>query len=235
MFFWFVQMIMVVYIIIFILNKLIDYKIVFLKLSGIFSVIFIILYNFNIIPIYSMPQSYIYFSIFAIFGYYLATYHFLSNRYLKSSFITKEILALIFLIFSVLLYLCEIYYTATTSIALNSYSSVNQFSFLNIALVFSVFLFFRYLFESKGKLNKIANYISNGNVGKIILSISFCSYGIYLCHSLLRDFFHVVINVRVYFSPSIYYSLLLFFTLICSWLLILIMSKMPILNKISGR
>jgi len=234
-FLWFVQMILVVYIMILILNNLVSHKKSFLYISLIISIIFVFLYNLNVIPIFSDPYRYIYFSIYALFGYYLASYDFAESKFLQSLNITNEKLVVIFLILSVILYLCEIYFNALNSIILNSYSSVPQFSFLNIALVISVFLFFRYFSESKGKFNKIFNHISNGKLGKMIFSISFCSYGIYLCHILVRDFLGELINFKDYFSPSIYTTLLLFITLICSWLLILVMSKIPILKKVSGR
>lgn len=233
--FWFVQMILVVYVIIFILNKLIDYNKLFLMISLVFSIFFIIFTNFNIIPLYPNPYGYIYYSIFAVFGYYLANYDFSSNKLIQSLNISNEKLVVIFFILSILLYLCEIYYNASASISLNVYSSISQFSFLNIALVISVFLFFRYFEESKGKFNKIYKYVSNANLGKIIFSISFCSYGIYLCHIIIRDLIFKYLNFQEILSPSIYTTLVLLITLICSWLLILTMSKIPILKRVSGR
>ena len=233
--FWFVQMILVVYVIIFVLNKLIEYNKWFLKISLVISVFVIILTNLNIIPLFPNPYGYIYFSIYAIFGYYLATYDFSSNKLIRSLNITNEKFVVIFFILSILLYLCEIYYNASTSISLNSYSAISQFSFVNITLVISVFLVFRYLEESKGKFNKIYNHISNSNLGKTIFSISFCSYGIYLCHIIIRDLIFINLDFQDFLSPSIYTTLLLFCTLICSWLLSLTMSKIPFLKRVSGR
>ena len=230
-FLWFVQMILVVYAVIFILNKLNDYNKSFLDVSLIVSIVFLILINLNIIPMYPEPYRHVYFSIFAVFGYYLATYDFSSTKSLR---ISNEKLAAMFFILSILLYICEIYFNASASISLNSYSPISKFSFLNIALVISVFLFFRYAFESKGNFNKLFNYISDGKLGEIIFSIGFCSYGIFLCHIMVRDFLKHIINLKVYFSPSIYTTLLLFATLICSWLLILMMSKVPVLKIVSG-
>ena len=227
--FWFVQMILVVYIVIIILNKLIQYKESFLKLSLLVSVIVAVLINFNLIPMNTL-ERYLYYSIFAIFGFYLSSYDFTENKIVKLS---KEKLAVLFLILSIILYLLEIYFNITTSIKLNNYHSVNQFGFLNISLVISAFLFFRYFSESKGKLNKLFNYIQKSKIGKMILSIGLCSYGIYLSHIIIRDGLQMLKFKSI--SPSILFTIYLFITLISSWLIILLMSKVPILNKVCGK
>ena len=231
---WFVQMIIVVYIVILALNYLIKINKSFLKLSLAIGCLYIFLLNFNLIPGITRPMNYICYSVFAIFGYYLATYDFANNKFLRYLKATPERLVVLFFILSILLYLIEIYFNAYNSISLNKFTSISQFSFLNVALFISVFLFFRYLSQSKGIFNKIFGIIEKGNLLKIILSISFCSYGIYLCHIIVKDFFSNVLNLNVYFSPSIYCTLLLFLVFICSWLLILLMSKIPILKSFSG-
>lgn len=232
-FFWFVQMIIVVYIIIIIINKLFEsYKSV-LKISLLISILFVILLNFKLIPEYGFPLSYFYYSIFALFGYYLASYNFTNSRLAKSLKITNEKLAVIFFILSCIFYLMEVYFNAFNSIRLNNYVSVSQFGFLNIALVISLFLFFRYFSESQGSFNKICNYLTKSKIGEMILSLSFCSYGIYLCHVIIRDYIRNL-SIANYLPPSIFYTLLLFLTLMGSWLIILLMNKIPILNKFSG-
>lgn len=231
--FWFVQMLIVVYIMIIILNKLVEYREWILKLSLLLSILFVALLHFNIIPSYGFPLNYFYFFIFAVFGYYLSSYDFTDNKLSKSLKITNEKLVAVFFILSIILYIMEVYFNAVSSISLNSYVSVPQFGLLNIALVISVFLFFRYFSESKGTFNKIFNSITKSKIGKLILSLSFCSYGIYLCHVIIRDFIRNL-SIANSLSPSIFYTLLLVLTLIGSWLIIVVMEKIPILNRFSG-
>ncbi len=231
--FWFVHMILIIYILIFILNKLTEFNKIFLKLGLIASILFLVFFHFNLIPSLSRPYNYVYFIIFAIFGFYLKSYDFTNNRVLKSLKINENKLVIIFFVLSILLYLLEVYFNAINSISLNNYTPVSPFSFLNVSLVISVFLFFRYFSESKGKLNKYFNKIVQGKASKIIFSISFCSYGIYLCHMIVKDAFaHLIF--KNYLPPSIFYTILLIVTLVVSWLIILTMSKIPYLKKVSG-
>ena len=234
--FWFVQMIILIYIIIIILNKLQEHNKVFLKIGLIISIIFLFLLNFNIIPTYPMPFNYIYFSAYAIFGYYLSSYDFSNNKILKSFNITNEKLCIIFFALSVILYLFEIYFNASNSLLLNKHSAVSQFGFLNVFLVISIFLFFRYFTQSKGKFNKICNYITKNKIGEFIFSVSFCSYGIYLCHLIILNFMRNSLSfMEDITSTSFYYSLLLILTLIIPWLIILAMDKVPVLKYFSGK
>ena len=119
------------------------------------------------------------------------------------------------------------------SIGSNKFDHVSQFSILNIVTLLSFFLFFRYFTESEGKISRLCNYIKNSNVGKAIFSISFCSYGIYLSHKLIVDYFLLSPFVD-YPSPSVFATLMLIVALIGSWLVILVMSKVPGLKKVSG-
>ena len=233
MFFWFVQMIIVIYCIIIILNKLIEYNKSFLGVSLILSVLFVILINFKLIPSYPHPYNYVYYIIFAIFGVYLSSYDFKNNKLAKALRLTNGKLAAIFFLISITLYLLEVYTNASMSLSLNKYASISQFSFLNISAVISIFLFFRYLFESKFKSKSISESVINSSIGKTILSISFCSYGIYLCHTIIKNLINISLK-KIALSPSVSLTILLILDLIISWLLILTMSKIPILKKVSG-
>lgn len=231
--FWFVQMILVVYLVIIILNKLISKNENFLKLALLLSIIYIVLLNLGIIPEYQKPYNYLFYSVFAVFGYYASRYDFANNKLSKSLGLTKDKLAVLFFVLSVGLYILEIYINISMSIGSNKFNHVSQFSILNIVTLLSFFLFFRYFTESEGKISRLCNYIKNSNVGKAIFSISFCSYGIYLSHKLIVDYFLLSPFVD-YPSPSVFATLMLIVALIGSWLVILVMSKVPGLKKVSG-
>ena len=233
-FLWFVQMILVVYVVIFVLNKLIEKNDIFLKLSLALSIIYIVLHNFNIIPSYPMPYKYIFYSAFAVFGYYLAKYDFSSTGLAGHLKLGKGRISLAFLVISIILYLCELHYVVSMSIGSNSLIALSQFSILNVALVSSVFLFFRFFAESYGKSNEFCIRIIKGNVGKAVISFSLCSYGIYLCHIIVLNFFTHVVELQSYFSPALGITLLLLLTLALSWIIILFMSRMPLLRWFSG-
>lgn len=70
-YFWFVQMIFVVYIVIFILNKLNERYPNTLKIALVLGLIIIAAYNLNIIPL-ERPSNYPFYAIFAVIGYYLS-------------------------------------------------------------------------------------------------------------------------------------------------------------------
>lgn len=230
---WFVPMIITVYVIIILINKLSAHNLYFLKIAFFISIFALIVLNtFDIVV--EKPYSYVIYSIFAIFGYYLSTIDLINNGISMRLKITNEKLTIFFLIMSIILYLTEIYLNATSSIYFGKFNSISQISILNVSLVASIFLFFRFFSLSKGKIHKVYHLIRN-KAGKVIYSISICSYGIYLSHMI------VLISLRYFLRPlkfslpiSVFTLLLLMLTLIISWLIILIMDKVPILNKFSG-
>lgn len=84
--------------------------------------------------------------------------------------------------------------------------------------------------------NKIFSFIKNGNIGKIITSISLCSYGMYLTHYFLIWVIritnyqtHILSRNPFKWIPVIYIATVLF-----SWILIWILSKIPYLKEVSG-
>lgn len=222
--FWFVPMILTVYIVIFLINKLNEYYKHTFKIALLVSILVIILSNFNLISL-SKPHIYILYSVFAVIGYYLSNIDFSNNNKISSKH-----LYVIFLFIFVISYILQFSVNASTSLNLNQFFAVSQFSWINLISTISFFLFLRYLSESYD----INNY--NTNISKIIFSISVCSYGIYLSHIVIM---HIILNfilchVKNYLPISIFSSLTLALTFLCSWILILILSKIPYIKKISG-
>lgn len=222
-YFWFVPMIFSVYVVIFLINKLNEYYLHTLKISLTLSILLIVLYNFNIIQFAKPYYKYIFYSVFAIIGYYLANFDF------KNKFTSKS-LYIIFATIFIVSYLIEVYINASMSLSLNQFNCVSQFSFINLVSLISIFLFIRYLSEE---------YEFNGNknhISKIIFSISVCSYGIYLSHIIVKCFLInvILIHIKNYIPISVYSTIILLTTLICSWILILILNKIPYIKKISG-
>lgn len=231
-FFWFVPMIFITYVVIFIINVLNHHNKNTMKITLIISLIALVLMNFNVLH-YQKPLIDLYYSIFAVFGYFLVNVDFSKNRFIDAS---PEKLFIIFLVLSLLFYILEVYLNSRTCISLNKFKARSQFDFLNVITTISIFLFFRYFSECSGKINEFYTRIKGNTVGKAIFSISICSYGIYLTHILIRELLlkFVLTPIKPFMGISIFSTLTLILTVICSWLLILALSKVPILDKLSG-
>lgn len=103
----------------------------------------------------------------------------------------------------------------------------------------SLFLLFRYLYESKSGISgAVKKVLENEYINGFILSVSRASYGIYLFHMLLlRGFIEPYFkNVSTFtgFNTFITVFVLGFALLIVSWIAILILGKIPVIKKVSG-
>lgn len=228
--YWFVQMLIIVYALIFILNKINEVYPNILKIALIISLITIVLMNFGFIN-YGKPFNYPFFFVFAILGYYLSKTDFTS----KSLKINENKLTIVFLILSIILYILQVSVIAKNSLDLNKFIQISQFSFLNIIIVSFVFLFARYFSLSHGSIKKVYDKIKDSKVGDVINSISITSFGIYLCHMIV----FISLKVALYsfekqWGDPIFSNVLFILTIIFSWGIILILNKIPYLNRISG-
>ena len=103
----------------------------------------------------------------------------------------------------------------------------------------SLFLLFRYLYESvSGVSGKIRNVLENKYINAFILSVSRASYGIYLLHMLilrrLIEPYFKHSSTMTGFNTFITGFAIASALLIISWITILILGKIPVLNKFSG-
>ena len=117
------------------------------------------------------------------------------------------------------------------------YSSLD-FSILQILQCCSVFLFFRFIYSDvSGIFASIKNILERNPVSAFIESVSRSSYGIYLVHMLfviewIRPFPKNVILTNKETAAFCFMSFVFLF--IVSWIIVLILSKIPYLNKVSG-
>ena len=224
-FFWFVPMILVTYVIIFIINKLNERYENTLKIALIISVILIILINIDLIP-KSKPYNYLYYFMFAVMGYYISKCDLRNNRFINLSY---NKLLVLFLAIAIVFYSAEILLLTSHSISVKNYGSISQFNILNIIAVLATFLTFRCFSESDGLINKL----ESSALGKAIFSISICSYGIYLSHMMVKYGFYILL-APIKSQKFVYTSLTLVLTLVGAWILILILSKIPVLKRLCG-
>lgn len=232
--YWYCWMVIGVYLAIPLLNILIkhikpvemDY---FILLIIITSLIYSITYRLGIrialdLDFFVGPTAYL------VLGYYLSR---------KEFNMSANKMALISLVIFIAVSIFKVYFNKI--LCINGYGhiySLLNVSTLQIIQVASIFLFFRYLYEcSKGIFGKIRQVLETNYINKIILSISRSSYGIYLFHMLLlRGYIDVHFkNIPTTGTDTLIFSLVVSISLlIISWIGIVILGKIPVINKLSG-
>ena len=110
-------------------------------------------------------------------------------------------------------------YLGYTKVSLIRYESLP-----NMLMGVGLFLFVMYL----DRLNKF-NKIKNNFIGKAILSLSVCSYGMYFSHT-------IVVKELSYHNPgsNTLFPLMFILIVFLSWLLPYTLSKIPYLKTFSG-
>ena len=148
---------------------------------------------------------------YPVLGYYLA------NKEFKISDSKVCLLGLITLIASLSVFVYLNYFN----------SPYISMIYQNVPIIFmgtGLFLFVKYL----DKLNKF-NSIKDNFIGKAIISLSVCSYGMYFSHVL-------VVKFLSYYNPHSHLMFPVMFVLIIllSWLLPYVLSKIPYVKTFSG-
>ena len=114
---------------------------------------------------------------------------------------------------------------------------ITDSSYLSFCVIFAssgIFLFFKAISNySKNNINsklcKTHEKIKTGVLGKIILSISICSYGMYFVNPILFNFIKILHINSIKMIPVIFISVALI-----SWLIIAGLNKIPFLRKFIG-
>lgn len=231
-------MILIVYILIFIINSVFlkkseEVNMKFIKICVILFLIYSLLVGFKLINF--DQNKLIFYSSFigyAILGYYLANTNFTKGKIANLIKLTPTKIVILTLSISVLLYLSYIIFNVVpSSIELNKSHGASYFNIILLILSSSIFLLFRYFFES----NKITNHIEKGIIGKIINSISKHSFGIYFIHYIFIRLFHILTKKELLIkNPIKAIPLLLIIVFLSSWFIAWIISKISSLNRISG-
>lgn len=242
--FWFIWMILTVYVILYIMNKILKpledamQKKIINILVLLFAIYCLIVIPFDLVPLSpygDFVYYYISFAGYGILGYYLAKTDFQNIGKLKLS---KQTLCLVSSVLFILSYIYFLIHLTDLSIASNKISGINYFTFITLLLSSSIFLSFRY-FEEANEDNEDSIFmkIKNGKLGMLINSLSKCSFGIYFVHPLVYIFYHDIIFGSidmVKHNPIKWSSLMIVLVLFTSWGIIWIMSKIPYIEKVSG-
>lgn len=195
-----------------------------------FLIIWIITFFSNVFHFIPPKINLAYFSGFVgylVLGWYLA------NKEFKLSDRAMMVIGIIMFIISSGVHL----YVSLHSIGLGNF-------YLTPIPVFQasgLFLFLKYfaqIAESGGSslISKIYFGIKDSKLGELTLSLSFCSYGIYLTHYLFIWVFQILDETYNIFlrNPFKWIPFMILVVLIGSWALIWIFSKIPHLKKFSG-
>ncbi len=220
---WYVWVLIGVYLFLPVLNSFIkEFKLKGVEYFLVIWFITIILNSFGYYPFQNIELSYFArFIGYPILGYYLANKEF---NFTKKS-ISIPLFGLAYVLFTVFNWYCKGHKFLDNS----AYLSFNTV-FASIAL----FLFIKSISDyckenNQSLLSKIHYKIENGNVGKIILSISICSYGMYFMNSLLFGFVKTWHINTFKMMPVIYIAVA-----VVSWLVVAILNKKPSLRKFIG-
>lgn len=181
----------------------------------------VILKTINYNPLPHLKMDY-----FAGFIGYMILGHYL---YTKKFNFTDSAMILIGILLFVIFYIIN---------CANCYYNDFFFPYTSIVLVLQsagVFLTFRYLSEYKKNnsssfIGRIGNKIENGTLGKIVFSISTCSYGMYFTHTIV----YMTLRTNFDFTSLKLLPVLFIITVFLSWLITYICSKIPLISKVSG-
>lgn len=180
----------------------------------------IILNTFGYYPFHRFELSYFaQFIGYCVLGYYLANKEFKITQ--------KRIILLI--VISIVSWI--FYYMMT------KYNMIANSAYLCLPLVITsigVFLLFKAISSysennSKSSISKIHKKIEMGVIGKIILSISICSYGMYFLNSLLIKFYKLLDIHSLKMLPVLFIGIVFL-----SWIIVFLLDKIPFLKKFAG-
>ncbi|MCL2115852.1 MAG: acyltransferase [Methanobrevibacter sp.] len=216
--FWYVWLILSVYLFFPIINK-------WIKNSSFSEIRYFLFIWFitSIFATFDFPYYYIDLRYFAgsigfvILGYYLAKDN---NKIIGNIFLWS----LLFLISTIVRVVCY-----DLSIGTNHFTIYSTLSVIQAA---SFFLMIKNFNDNK-LFTKVSSFLKNGVFGSLTVLLSKYSYGIYLVHVLFILSFKILIDFTNK-SAIIWIPFLIIVTLLFSLGFLIILNKIPILNKITG-
>lgn len=189
-----------------------------------------ILMTLNLYPIQNVELRY-----FSGFIGYMILGWYLSNKEFKS--ISNKTM----MMFGIALFLISILVGVYFNYNSIPFGSEWRLSIISILETSGLYLAIKYAADysqekTTSLTNKIYSFLKDSYIGKLIYSLSICSYGIYLTHYFPIWTFQIIDKTAHIFSrnPFKWEPLLFLIVLGFSWGLILILSKIPYLKKISG-
>ncbi|MBK5721556.1 acyltransferase family protein [Dysgonomonas sp. Marseille-P4677] len=168
---------------------------------------------------YNVSISFGIYELYSYTGYFIAGYFF--SKYDLTSIQKKILYTAGILTFAWMLFWST--YTAATENSLSTHYFENMGPHTMI-LAFFVFVFFKNFINNSQKLQKFKN-------NKYITLLASCSLGIYLAHDLFNVLLNLL-NINTGTFPAILsVPILALFVYLASLILVLIIKKIPVLNK----
>ncbi len=226
--YWYVWLMIGIYLFLPIINSFIkEYEMKGVEYFLIIWFITILMNTFGFYPFYELELSY----FFGYIGYVVLGYYLFNKKFNLSSSKLLIISVLLFLIFT----LVGFHFTFFASQIAEKHSWI---TYLQIAVVLQsvgVFLFFKNL-EEYGGNNRVILSIKKLSFNKVVNSLSFCSYGMYLDHHVFLDpILGLAIIKELYILNPLYWLILAIFLIpFISWIIVFVMSKIPYLKYFSG-
>lgn len=233
--YWFIWMIIVVYVGIFIINRTIEFgnlKIEnfdkkFITALTALSVIFILCSQLGVFSSFNSKLFYfVSFLSYIVIGFFIA-----NNDYVGSKISIDKMIIITFLV-SLGLYSYYIFgFVVPKSISANHFVYKGYFNLLILTLSVNIFVLFKYLSKTKFFIN-----MEEKNFGKALITISKYSFGIYLCHYIVLNRLKVCLLKYFYNqNPLVWIPILVILTVSISLLILIILNRIPYLNKFSGK
>ena len=226
--FWYVWLMMGIYLFLPIINSFIkEYGLKGAEYFLIVWFITILMNTFGYYPLYELELSY----FFGYIGYVVLGYY-LFNKDFKISH--GKLLIISFLLFLI----CTLFGMHYTFYESQIAGKQLWMTYLEIAVVLQgvgVFLFFKNL-EDYGGNNKLLAFSKKIRLNKVVDSLSFCSYGMYLDHHIILDpILGLALVQELYALNPLYWMILAVFLIpFLSWIIVYVMSKIPYLKYFSG-
>ena len=190
-------MIIVVYCLIFIFNKLLSFLNLknikhLINISVVLFVVYCLLVTFHL---WDANQNrivyYVSFFGYAVLGYWLVNRDFLNIKFLNFK-ISPTIMSILSFLISFGLYT---YYISIRCLPMaieqNRFAGTSIFDIIALIIALFVFLFFRYIDEIDYR--RFSERFRHSKLAKLIYSLSIHSYGIYFCHYIIIVVFGTIV------------------------------------------
>jgi surface polysaccharide O-acyltransferase-like enzyme len=233
--FWFIWMIVIIYIGIFLINKIIEFGCKkrenfsneFIAVLTLLALAYISCSDFGLFSPYTPKLLY-----FASFLSYIIIGYFIANNELIGNKINSKIIIIVTLLGSCCLYSYYIFgFVVPQSISANHFVYRGYFNLLLLALAVDIFVLFKYLSKTKYLRGLEESYFGNA-----IINLSKYSFGLYLCHYLIL--YILRLNLFGFYrgwNPLVSILMLVILTVSISLLVLWVLSKIPYLDKFTGK
>ena len=230
--FWFIWSLIGVYLLIPVLSSFIrEYDDFGFKYLIIITIILSLLYTIGFFDVQQIKYDFkIIINFFPVLGYFIMG-SYIHNHKFKYSNNKMFLIGLLMFVVGIMGHFIKLYYNALGSFAL---IPIDYFDIFIVMETIGLFIAFKY--ASVKMISDKIKPINEQTLGKIIVTFSSCSFGIYFSHYILflYLFDFGFMHSWPYKNIFIYFPLSSVIIIGVCWILIYIMSKIPILKIGSG-